>query len=95
MRVPRFDLTELNDGADVSRVFIAASRAEAEEVRGLLESLVTRYAIELEPFRPAGLAREHVGVAFYVRPTDAERIRRLLAGAGLKAGVADDGRSTG
>ncbi len=75
---------------EVSRVYIAASVAEAERVEKALTDEGFEFMVEIEPFTKAVLGifpQEYSGAAFYVLSGQAAPARKILSAAGLRAGL--------
>lgn len=87
----RVALEEFND-QEVARIYFAAKLSEAEEVEMELQQNNIDYAVEVEPYRAMAVfwVSEYKGAAFYVPAAQADFCRRILAEAGLKAGLMEE-----
>jgi hypothetical protein len=87
-------MESFEEGAEIVRVYLAASLAEAQRVEGVLSQAGVEYAVEVEEFASrsallsGGVRR---GAGFWVREALLEGAADALERAGCLAGLVDRG----
>ncbi len=82
-------------GAEVARVYLAATMDESRRVEEALDRIEICYAVEIEPFATVnvfGAGSTTSGAAFYVLETDAPAAAATLRACGLARGLLDEER---
>ena len=77
------------EDAEVARIYLATSFAEAQSVEAELNKHRLDYAVEVEGYRGSLLYwfTQYKGAAFYVREAQADLASERLRAAGLNAGL--------
>jgi len=80
----RIELEEFSEKA-ISRLCIADSIKEAEQIENILTENGIDFAVSLEKYVASILLSERKGIAFYVLSGQEHYCRNLLAGKGLSS----------
>jgi len=83
-------MDEYQEGAEIVRVYLAATLAEAQQVERALDAAGFRYAVEVEPFSAASaftLGATRRGAGFWVLAGDLDASADALDRAGLVQGL--------
>jgi hypothetical protein len=92
--VARIPMDEFEEGAEIVRVYLAASLAEAQAVERALEVAEVEFAVEVEELHTRnlfGLFSARRGAGFWVREPLAGGAADALERAGCVAGLVDRG----
>ena len=85
----RVEAEALSHG-DLSRVFIASTLREAQQVEALLTVIGVDYVVQVEPYRASLFFGPRNGAAFYVSLEQADYCRLQLNAKGFGRGVLEE-----
>ena len=77
-------------GQELTKIFLAATLAEARRAEALLTERGVNYVVRPEPFGHSLFGASRVGAVFYVQASQAEYCGSQLVAAGLALGVLID-----
>lgn len=92
--MPRQSMHQFGDGAEVVRVYMAASLVEAQAAERALDEAGLTYAVEVESFLATtilGSNSPRQGVGIRLLEAELDAACRKLEGAGLVKGLVDRG----